>query len=706
MKSIKHRRGTSLRTRNRQVDDVLKFFSNPDNEINGILVSKANRNIVESSIENVEHLKKSNNDEINTSSQKQSEKEDKNNNSKTNDLNFDTNIFEKESYFDFQEFLQDQTSKCNNEESLREDLRIWCIETGVPHSSVDKLLKILRKHGHSDLPASARTLKHTPRKLSIRFMGTGKFWYFGIAEFLEILELEGIQLPEKLTVNANVDGIPLFESSKAVYWPILGTFSEFQSLKPFIIGLYFNENGKKPESIDDYLLEFIDELSYLLVFGYKNTIFECGNSPFDAPALAFVKNTKGHNSKKGCQKCEVQGRSVSGRVCFPQVTNLIFRTDHSFRSHLDPPHHQSEMKSPMENLPIDMIENFNLDYLHVALLGVTRKKLKILTHKYKLPMHSSLRSKLSITNFDAIRNVTNSARRTQPLEIHRGIRTLDFISDMKGTEFRSFILYNGIVALYENVHPEIFDNYLDLHIGLTICLTDEHKHLLPIAQMCFEKFVKGFKKLYGVCLVSYNVHSVLHFVHEVQRWGPLDKYSTFPYENTLGFLKSLPSSGHLPLEQGICRYMESIYHNIHSFKQHQYEKGEISPRNFGLDKCYFIADPFPQYSTKKNYDELVLERCTLRNNESDCWFLTKSKEVVKFISVSPEKTLNGLRIECLTDFYPGPLKSSHLKIFKADCRLEPDLRSYSIENIKAKLVCVGKDSTWFFFPLLHTFTSN
>lgn len=80
-------------------------------------------------------------------------------------------------------------------------------------------------------------------------MGTGKFWYYGISEFLEILELV----------------LRLFDSSKAVYWPILGTFSEFLNLKPFIIGLYFNENGAKPESIDDYLLEFIDELSYLLV---------------------------------------------------------------------------------------------------------------------------------------------------------------------------------------------------------------------------------------------------------------------------------------------------------------------------------------------------------------------------------------------------------------------------------------------------------
>lgn len=83
------------------------------------------------------------NDEINNSNKIGNE--DGNNNLEINYLNFSTNIFEKEHYFDFQEFLQTQTSKCNNEESLREDLRIWCIETGVPHSSVDKLLKNFTK---------------------------------------------------------------------------------------------------------------------------------------------------------------------------------------------------------------------------------------------------------------------------------------------------------------------------------------------------------------------------------------------------------------------------------------------------------------------------------------------------------------------------------------------------------------------------------
>ena len=78
---------------------------------------------------------------------------------------------------------------------------------------------------------------------------------------------------------------------------------------------------------------------------------------------------------------------------------------------------------------------------------------------------------------------------------------------MKGIEFRTFILYFRNVALQNNVHNDIFQNYLSLHIGLTICLTDEHKSFLSIAQLCFEKYVKDFKKLYGQCMIYYNVHS-------------------------------------------------------------------------------------------------------------------------------------------------------------------------------------------------------
>ena len=35
----------------------------------------------------------------------------------------------------------------------------------------------------------------------------------------------------------------------------------------------------------------------------------------------------------------------------------------------------------------------------------------------------------------------------------------------------------------------------------------------------------------------YNVHGLIHIAEDVKRFGPLDSYSAFPFENYLGHLK-------------------------------------------------------------------------------------------------------------------------------------------------------------------------
>lgn len=51
----------------------------------------------------------------------------------------------------------------------------------------NKLLLILRKHGHVELPSDVRTLLHTPRKASTEFkiIGSGYYIHFGILPTLE-----------------------------------------------------------------------------------------------------------------------------------------------------------------------------------------------------------------------------------------------------------------------------------------------------------------------------------------------------------------------------------------------------------------------------------------------------------------------------------------------------------------------------------------
>lgn len=557
MKSLKRRQGDSFRTQKRRINDIITYFSN--NEVG-----------LPENVRISDNLIRINNDLSNAEQSSSSYSQ--------------VQVSVSEEHVEIHESMVDQVFLGRSEvgeanaiadKSLKEEIRDWSLLTKISNSSVDLLLKILKRHGHHELPVTARTLKKTPRNITIHQMEPGIFWYFGISSMLKLLEDENIMLPDSLTLNSNVDGVTLFGSSHAGYWPILGMFPELTGLPPFVIGLYYAEDGSKPKEINDFLLEYSTEVYDLMVHGYKEKTIKFGNFPLDAPALAFVKDTKNHNSLKACHKCEVTGKKVSARMCYTQIENLVLRTDAKFRAHEDKQHHRSSRHGPLERLPIDMVKNFNLDYLHVVLLGVTRKALRILVNKSKYRPHASLRSKLRNTRYSSIVESTVFARNTQPKEITRSIRTLDFIGVMKGKEYRSFILYYGIVALKNNVHNEIFENYLTLHIALTICLSNEHKHLLCVAESCFKKFVRDFKYIYGISNASYNVHNLLHLVDEVRKFGPLDNYSTFPYENMIGFLKKLPSSGYLPLQQGVKRYMETLPLNIKKFKERMENQGNL-----------------------------------------------------------------------------------------------------------------------------------
>ena len=44
-------------------------------------------------------------------------------------------------------------------------------------------------------------------------------------------------------------------------------------------------------------------------------------------------------------------------------------------------------------------------------------------------------------------------------------------------------------------------------------------------------------KVYGKGFLVYNVHCLIHLPKDVQILGPLDKFSSFPFENLLGQLK-------------------------------------------------------------------------------------------------------------------------------------------------------------------------
>ena len=230
-----------------------------------------------------------------------------------------------------------------------------------------------------NLPNDARTLLKTARQYDIRTISDGLYHHFGIAKGVaRYITTDILRQATDLNcihIQINIDGLPLFKSSKAQFWPILGRVVKPLVSDPFIIGLFSGE--KKPGDVGEYLQDFIGEVHYIEqhgieVNGSENKLgihlscFIC-----DAPARAFIKNIKGHNAYHGCDKC-IQNGVWEGKVTFPEIDSPL-RTDADFDEMKDENHHLRGILSPLCNLSLGMISQFPHDPMHLVYLGVMKR---------------------------------------------------------------------------------------------------------------------------------------------------------------------------------------------------------------------------------------------------------------------------------------------------------------------------------------------
>lgn len=116
-----------------------------------------------------------------------------------------------------------------------------------------------------------------------------------------------------------------------------------------------------------------------------------------------------------------------------------------------------------------------------------------------------------------------------------------------------------MVALQNILKKRLYSHFLLLHTAISILVS---KNLLLNAQNIdcaheiLVEFVKRFPKLYGSELISHNVHNLFHICADAKKYGALDNFSAFRFENYLGSLKEIIRTGRKPLEQIARRYSE------------------------------------------------------------------------------------------------------------------------------------------------------
>lgn len=263
------------------------------------------------------------------------------------------------------------------------------------------------------------------------------------------------------------------------------------------------------------------------------------------PARAFVKCVTGHSGYGGCDKCEQHGKYVKS-VTFPE-SHAKLCTDESFAAMTDEGHHSRNSLSPLMSLPIGMVSQFPIDYMHLVCLGVMRKLVS-------LWMHGPLRTRLGLHSVEQI-NV--SLKRHIPSEFQRKPRSLSKYERWKAIEYRQLLLYTGPVVLSGVLPTALYDNFMLLSVAISIFVNPSVCHdMCDYGHSLLLLFVEHFGQLYGTDKISYNVHGLVHLRDDVKSFGHLDRVSSFPYENYLGKIKKLLKKTHSPLQQVVRRLSE------------------------------------------------------------------------------------------------------------------------------------------------------
>ena len=601
------------------------------------------------------------------------------------------NVFEE--HFDSDKYSpspeDESESDFEVDDSVEEELATWAIYHKIPHVALSSLLKIMRKLQPS-LPLDARTLLGTQNVTAVKTLANGSYYHFGISsQAVRFLAMDQALLARDiLELQINIDGLPLFKSSSAQFWPILGMLLQSSNNEPFVIGLFCGIS--KPTSVTEFFHDFVVECRELqetgLHYQNKQYAFRVSSVICDTPARCYVKQTKGHSGYFGCDKCTQPG-VFNKKMTYP-VTDAPLRTDADFAAMSDEEHHIGH--HGFEDLGLGMVSQFPLDYMHLVCLGVTRKLIA-------LWMKGPLTCRLGRRIVNLISDRLLSYQSFFPKEFARKPRSLSEVDRWKATEFRQFLLYGGPVALRGIIPEALYKNFMLLFTGIFLLVSPSHCHdYADYAQQILVLFVQHFGELYGKDMLVYNVHGLTHLAQDVKVFGPLDNISSFPYENFLGKLKKMVRKPSFPLQQVIRRLSEKRYHaNVGQEKA----KDQTPP----FVKMEHFSGPVPQlYQPCRQFKQVSLTGFTVSITQgNNCVKIGDQVcRVRNLLLHDNEIYVVYVRFKTLGDFFTYPMNSGNIDVHLVS-DLSDNIRVAHVSTIDQKYVLLPHKDSHVAMPLVH-----
>lgn len=391
---------------------------------------------------------------------------------------------------------------------------------------------------------------------------------------------------------------------------------------------------------------------------------------------------------------------MSNTNIFPK-TNCTKRTNAEFRERTYGAHHKID--SPILELDIDMVEQFPVaDSLHLLHLGLMKRLL--LGWRDGTFRKSDTKWRSSTTN--EVSSYLLGLR--MPREFRRAVRGLDCLKHWKGTEYRTFLHYAGIVILKEHLPAEAYTHFLLLFCAVTICSSKKYFHLLSVTHSMLLQFIEIFGETYGEHHINSNVHNLSHMVDDVRRFGELDTFSAYTFESALGGIKRLIKTGSRPLPQIARRLTEEYSCKLdHDEAAKNASKLEAIPSK----KRNYSENVAGGEGRRTSYSKLKLKEFCLATDPSNCWFFTKGNKVVRLLEVIQHNDSGNFDLVCVEieekdNFFTIPFESRHLDIYCAPKRIESkenkETITLGLSDVNFKMVRMPAGRNNVFIPLLHT----
>ncbi|KYN12111.1 hypothetical protein ALC57_15725, partial [Trachymyrmex cornetzi] len=504
-----------------------------------------------------------------------------------------------------------------------QDIISWAIMFNIFHVALKALLVILRKYTNHAFVKDPRTLLKTPRHTAIIKMGLGEYCHFGIKNALknmldEYMTITG-KINDNLDILINIDGLPISKSNISALWPII-----LKSV--FIVGVYFGQT--KPQSNNDFLQPFVDEAISLinngLFYNNINVRINLHGLICDAPAKAFVLDVKIHTGYNSCTRCTIKD--------FADNKYGDYQTGETILQHIP---------------NFGLVSCVVIDYMHLICLGVVKKLILLWVQG---PRAVKLSQQLLNHVSGALLNLQN----TVPNDFVRRPRSLKEIKMWKATELRQFLLYTGPVVLKGILRQDIYINFITLHVIVTILASptlSKDQNNIMWAQKLVEYFLQCFKRIYGATFMSHNIHNLLHICSDVQKYGPVDEFSAFRFENYMSNIKKMLRKNEKPLQQLSNRYAEINKSNL--FKKQK------SSHEMNFKKLHSDGPVIDGYNFSAQYKVLHNKTYTIhaKNSANNCVLLKNGTilVVLNFAKLNDSRTvIIGRKLKVVGNLYADP----------------------------------------------------